>query len=169
MLDGWAVGGGERVVLAATVSSRGWLMCSDIGDIEERRRILSPAPLLQELVGFSSDRPSIQVLTDLFESGPRVLLDSGTVVAKNGSEVNALQQFLRHRSLGISEQQRLEEEGCGFTRQRTEKYGCLAADSHGRKYDVSSNKTGRPSLGPTRWNLGALWRPETATFHGANV
>ena len=100
-------------------------MCGEVDDIEERRRILSSAPLLQELVGYSGDRRSIEVLTDLFESGLRVLLDSGTVVAKNGSEVDALQQLLCHGSLGVSEQQRLEEEGCGFTRQRTEKDGCL--------------------------------------------
>ena len=75
----------------------GGLVCSEVDDIEERRRILSPAPLLQELVGYSGERRSIQVLTDLFESGPRVLLDSGAVVAKNGRRSMAAESFVTVR------------------------------------------------------------------------
>jgi len=88
---------------------------------------LGCGPLLQELISNSGDFCGIWIQADVRESSLSIPFQAGLIVAKNGSEIDALQQFLRHWPLGIGKQQRLKEQGRSFTRQRTEKncrFGC---------------------------------------------
>ncbi|MCY4068678.1 MAG: hypothetical protein OXE79_06210 [Acidimicrobiaceae bacterium] len=102
-----------------------WFGGGEIAGTEERKRILSTAPLLQKLIDYSGNRRGIQMLIDSLKNGQCISFDSDAFVAKNRYQVNPLEQLFRHRSLSVSEQQRPEKESSGTTIQRTQKDGSL--------------------------------------------